>query len=133
MTIVGKGSGERGTGAARSLTAKCGDQFQGRNPIGGQFFLFGHPGFRGRDRLERPSTLRHGPDHHSAIDQEQEDGHASRQGRLRPIFRAGEIILEVKTSEAESLFDEGFEMLVVPVATVGSQAVNPLARQVTDG
>jgi hypothetical protein len=39
----------------------------------------------------------------------------------------------VKASEAESVFDEGFEMFVVAVATVDSQTINPLARQVTNG
>lgn len=110
--------------------AKRGDQFEGGNPVRSQFILIGNPSFRGRSRLKHPAPVRHRPYDHTPIDQEQKHSDATGQRRLRPVFRRGEIIFQVETSEPERFFNQSFAMLVVPVPTIDGQTINPLTRQV---
>lgn len=122
-----------GARAAYPLAPDCGDQLQGWLSVGGQRALLGDPGFSGIHGFEHPPPLGARTPHHAAVNEEKQDGHATRQGRLGPVFGQRKVVLEVKACITESLFNEGLDVLVIAVMSIGGQALDPLAREVSNG
>jgi hypothetical protein len=74
-----------------------------------------------------------GADDDAAIDEEQQDGDATRQRCPRPIARGGKVVLQANAGVSCRFLDQRLALLVVAVATVRGQSIDPLARKVMDG
>jgi hypothetical protein len=72
-------------------------------------------------------------DDDATVDEEEQDGDATSQGGRRPVARTGKVVLEANADVPGRFVDQRLALLVVAVATVMGQSVNPLARQVSDG
>jgi hypothetical protein len=69
----------------------------------------------------------------TAINQEEQDRHAARKRRFRPVHGPGQIVFEMQPRIAKRLLDQRFEVLVTPVGAIVSQQLDPLTRQVANG
>lgn len=110
-----------------------GDQFEGGGEIGDQGRLGGDPGFGVEGGLIEDPSLPGAADDDAAIDQEQEDGDAAGERGLRPVARTGKVVLQADAHVPRRFLDQRLALLVVAMATVMGQSIDPLPGEVTDG
>ncbi len=85
------------------------------------------------DGFEDPTSLADAADDDPPIDQEEEHSHAAGQRPFRPVFRPGQVVLQVQAGVAQRLLDQRFTMLVVAVKAIGGEATDPLEGEIAYG
>jgi hypothetical protein len=120
-------------GAPDLLVTEGGDQFERGSKVGNQRRLGRNPrlGIEGR-RVDDLSFLDPADDD-AAIDEEQQDRDATGQRCRRPVARTRKVVLQANADVPGRFLDQRLALLVVAVATVMRQSINPLARKVSDG
>ena len=85
------------------------------------------------DGFEDPTPLADAANDDPPIDQEEEYGHAAGQRPLRPVFRPGQVVLQMQAGVAQRLLDQRFAMLVIAMKTIGGEAADPLEGEIAYG
>jgi hypothetical protein len=119
-------------GASLKFVAKRGDQFQDRLRVGAKRGLRLDPGLRVRQRREDTAAVPDGAVDDPLIGQEEQDARSADQRQFRPVFRMGEVILEMKADVARSFFNDGEQVLVVAMPPIEGELSVPGASEMAD-
>jgi hypothetical protein len=87
------------------------------------------PGFRVRQRIKNAAAVAVRAIDDPLIGEEKKDARPSNEGQVRPVFRFGKIIFEMKANITRSFFDNGEQMLVIAMLSIKRQFSVPGASQ----